>query len=124
MIKRYEDLIRQMEQEMQRMAQDTLQVMDRSRSRARIWQPRADVCETESAVMVTVELAGLSAEAVSRRIEVTLTPDNRTLVVSGKREDPHQGARVRCFQLEIYYGAFERTILLPSDVHIERESLS
>jgi HSP20 family protein len=121
---KYEDIIRQMEHEMDRMTQDALKIMDRTRSRARIWQPRADVCETEEAIIVTVELAGLSSEAASRRIEVTLTPDNRALVVSGKREEDCQSARVRCFQLEIYYGAFERTILLPSDVSIERDSLS
>jgi HSP20 family protein len=123
--KRYEDLFKQMEREMERMTHEALQQFDRVRSRARIWQPRADVCETKDSVYVTVELAGLSADTISKSVAVTLAPDGRSLKISGRREEPPcKDERLRCFQLEIYYGAFERVIPLPSDVSFHRDRLS
>ena len=123
--KNYEDLFRQMEQEMERMAESAMGRFQRVAPGTRIWQPRADVCETEDAVQVTVELAGLSPEAISRQVEITLSPDNRTLVLYGRRQEPEcKGERLRCHQLEIYYGEFGRVIPLPHGVPIERENLS
>jgi HSP20 family protein len=123
--KKYEDALKHMEQEMERMTHEALNHFDRLRSRTRFWQPRADVCETLDAVFVTVDLAGLSPEAISRSVEVTLTPDGRALVISGNREEPkYKEERTRCFQLEIFYGSFERTIPLPADVSFQRDKLA
>ena len=123
-MKQFDRLFREMEQEMERMTRDALRHFDRDHPQGRLWQPRADVCETEDAVCVTVELAGMSEEEISRRIEITLTADGRALVIAGNRGDScSEGARTRCHQLEIYYGPFERVLPLPSDVKVERDRM-
>lgn len=107
------------------MTRDALRHFDRDAARSQYWQPRVDVCETQEAVIVTAELAGLSEEQVSRQLEITLTADNRMLVIAGRREEcAPEDTRTRCHQLEIYYGHFERAIPLPTDVRIERDRLS
>ncbi|MBW3622035.1 MAG: Hsp20/alpha crystallin family protein [Armatimonadetes bacterium] len=123
--KSFDSLFRQMEQEMERMTRDALRRFDRDPTRGPFWQPRVDVCETQDALLVLVELAGLSEEEISRQIDITLTADNRALVVAGHRQEPGEdGARTRCHQLEIHFGPFERVVPLPTDVKFERERLS
>ena len=123
-LNKYDDLFRLMEQEMERMSQDALQQVDRLRSRGRIWQPPADVCETRDAVVVTVDLAGMSAESIGQRLQVILSTDGKSLIVAGKRDEPsYDDERLRCYQLEIYYGGFERRIPLPAEIILERENL-
>ena len=117
----YDDLFTQMEREMERITQDAFQRFDHTLTRIRPWQPRVDVCETADAVVVIVELAGLNPETISRQVEVTLSPDDRSLLISGRREEAtDQEDRVRCHQLEIYFGEFARVVPLPTDISIQR----
>ena len=55
-----------------------------------------------------------------------LSPDDRVLSVSGDRneEDADRRDRVRCYQLEIYFGQFERQVVLPGDIRIDRDAIS
>ena len=125
MFERYDDLFRQMEQEMERVSEEAFRRFDQTLPRNRLWQPRVDVCETEDALVVIVELAGLSPDTISRQVSVTLSRDDRTLTISGRREEPPSKAeRTRCHQLEIYYGDFARDVPLPHHTPIQRESLS
>ena len=111
--------------EMERMAEDALRHFDRVHGRSRTWQPRADICETPESFLVTVELAGLPAEGINQQIEVTLTPDGSALIIRGRRDEPDgMRNRVRCHQLEIIYGPFERVIPLPKGLRIARENLT
>lgn len=81
--------------------------------RLRAWEPAVDVTETETQVVVLVELAGV------RREDVELAVDRNTLLVRGQRpEGQHTGKR-SCHRLEIYWGAFERVVPLPTPVHPE-----
>lgn len=125
MFEQYDDLFRQMEQEMERVSEQAFRRFDRALPPSRVWQPRVDLCETEDALCVIVELAGLSPETISRQINVELSSDNRTLTISGRRDEPpSKSERTRCHQLEIYYGDFERNISLPHQILIRRENMS
>lgn len=72
--------------------------------------------------MVKAEIAGVQPD----RINVSLSADDRTLVISGIRaeDEEERRARVRCYQLEIYYGPFERHIALPPDIPVDRDHIS
>ncbi|MCS6950127.1 MAG: Hsp20/alpha crystallin family protein [Armatimonadota bacterium] len=123
MFRNYRDILRQMEMEMQRLSDEALlSVFGPLGATERFWQPPVDVCETEDALIVKAEIAGVQPD----RISVSLSSDNRVLVISGMRteEEEERRARVRCYQLEIYYGPFERHITLPPDIPIEREDIS
>ncbi len=116
------DLLRQMENEMQRIADETLRgFFTDIPTPNRFWQPRVDMHETPDSVIVKVEIAGVNPD----RLNVALSADDRVLTISGERtEDTRERMdRIRCYQLEIYFGPFEREVVLPGDVRVERESI-
>ncbi|NLI00224.1 MAG: Hsp20/alpha crystallin family protein, partial [Chthonomonadales bacterium] len=88
----------------------------------RFWQPRVDLHETTESIVVKVELAGVDGAS----LRVHLSADDRYLTVSGHRHetDDEREGRVRCYQLEIYFGPFERQITLPTDVRIHRDGIT
>jgi HSP20 family protein len=67
-----------------------------------VWQPPADVCETETAFVVKVELAGM------RDAEISITFDERSLRIEGQRAES-----LRCYhQIGVSYGAFAVEVFL------------
>lgn len=123
MFRNYRDILRQMELEMQRLSDDALlSVFGTLGATERFWQPPVDLCETEDALVVKAEIAGVQPD----RINVSLSADDRMLVISGIRaeDEEERRARVRCYQLEIYYGPFERHVTLPPDILIDRDNIS
>ncbi len=118
----YRDILRQMEMEMQRLSDEALLSVFGPLGAERFWQPPVDVCETDDAVVVKSEIAGVVPDGIN----VSLSADNRILVISGVRaeDEDERRARVRCYQLEIYYGPFERHVALPPDVQIDRDRIS
>ncbi|MEE9202609.1 MAG: Hsp20/alpha crystallin family protein [Dehalococcoidia bacterium] len=81
--------------------------------RLRGWEPAVDVIETETQVVVLVELAGI------RKGQVEMAVERNTVRVRGRRqEDPHSPKR-SCHRLEIYWGPFERVVPLPTPVQPE-----
>lgn len=116
------DLLRQMEAEMARIADETLRgFLSDAPPPNRYWQPRVDVYETPESVIVKAEISGVRSEHLS----VELGADDRVLTISGERyeEDGDHADRIRCYQLEITFGPFERQILLPTDTRIDREGI-
>jgi HSP20 family protein len=78
----YRDILRQMEMEMQRLSDEALlSVFGPLGAAERFWQPAADMCETEEALVVKAEIAGVQPE----KINVSLSADNRVLVISGRK---------------------------------------
>jgi HSP20 family protein len=86
----------------------------------RFWQPAIDIHETQTHLLVKMELAGARAE----ELNVSLSPDDRVLTVSGVRSEGQsdRDKRMRCHQLEIYFGPFERAIGLPG-IPVNREEI-
>ena len=74
------------------------------------FRPPTNVYETEDAVVVTVEVAGLEEDAYS----VTLANAERLLTVSGKRHLPSVESKVTYHQLEIQQGGFVSQVYLPT----------
>jgi HSP20 family protein len=75
------------------------------------WQPPTDVYETESNVIVKVEIAGMSEQ------DFAISLSNRSLRISGTRHDAdHKQAYL---QLEIPYGHFCTEVFLPYAVAYE-----
>jgi HSP20 family protein len=117
------DLLRQLENEMQRIADEALRGFFADvPAPNKFWQPRVDVHETSESVIVKMEIAGVKLE----KLNVTLSNDDRVLTVTGERneEDEERAERIRCYQLEIYFGAFERQIVLPVEARIDREGIT
>lgn len=75
--------------------------------------PPVDVYETASAIVVMVEIAGVSPDA----LEVVL--ERGVLLVRGERLEQPDPGKQRLMHMEIAYGPFERQIVLPSGVAAE-----
>ncbi|MDH3521464.1 MAG: Hsp20/alpha crystallin family protein [Myxococcales bacterium] len=80
------------------------------------WQPDVDVVETESAIVVRVELAGVRSE------NLRVTIDSNVLRVSGVRLPADASGVKRLHQMEIAAGPFERRVRVP--VPIETDGVS
>ena len=78
--------------------------------------PRADIHETASGMLVTLDLAGV------RREEIEILIEGDFLRVSGVRREPEVGECLRWHQMEISYGPFERVVALPPDADLENIS--
>lgn len=117
----FRDIIRQMEREM--FSEDTFSGFFAlpAGGTGRFWQPAVDIHEAEDAVRVKVELAGVKADD----LQVSLTPDDRVLNISGTRGESgaDREGRTRCHGLEIYFGPFERAVALPSGLRLDRDAI-
>jgi HSP20 family protein len=108
------DIFLQLESDMRRNAEGAL--------RAVLFQPCVDMYETAEALVVKMELAGVRPE----KLNISLSADDRLLTVSGERveSDQEHSERLRCYQLEIFFGAFEREIVLPGNLHFDRTKIA
>jgi HSP20 family molecular chaperone IbpA len=83
--------------------------------RVPVWEPPADVLETEREVLVLLALPGVDPERVVAKIE------DGTLVVSGERLLPPELRTAAIHRMELPQGRFERRLRLPAgrygDVH-------
>ena len=76
------------------------------------WRPPTDVYETEAAVIVKMEIAGMSED------EFHITYADGQLVVGGVRRDA--AAKLGYHQMEISYGEFHVEINLPKPVDVDK----
>jgi len=71
--------------------------------------PPIDLSEDDEHYVVTAELPGMKAEDL--RVEL----EGGALTIRGEKKLEREVTRERCRTLERWFGAFERTFLLPSD---------
>ena len=75
-----------------------------------VWAPAVDISERKDAYLVMVELPGVKAD------EVEITVEDGLLTIQGKRPFAHDSAEEKMHRTERSYGAFRRSITLPSHV--------
>ncbi|MBI3945855.1 MAG: Hsp20/alpha crystallin family protein [Armatimonadetes bacterium] len=126
--KRYEDIVRQMEKEMERLTEGWRGFFDPLPVPGRFWQPRADIYETRDGLVVKAEVSGLRVDpdtGALADVHVELSADGRVLTIRGQRAEDCEdiAKRVRCYRLEIYFGAFELEIPLPGGVAVDRDQI-
>lgn len=80
------------------------------------WLPESDIYETEEEIIIAISLAGVKKED----IEVFLHDDY--IYIRGMRYQPIKSENVlRCHQLELGYGEFERVFHIP--VSVDKSSI-
>jgi HSP20 family protein len=96
--------------EFQRFSEEILKT-SRPLAGKRCWEPRVDVVEDENGFLIKAELAGVRGEDV----QLYYVADRHSLYIRGVRResDGLEATRIGCYQLEIYYGEFEREVRLP-----------
>ncbi len=78
------------------------------RSRPRTWRPPTDVYETDDAIIVKVEIAGMSPE------DIQISFVDHVLTVHGVRPDMDAKNSYHC--LEIPYGEFDSEVVLSASI--------
>jgi HSP20 family protein len=80
----------------------------RSLAKEPVWEPPADVLETEHELSIQVALPGVAPD------QLKVVIDGGTLIVAAVRPMPGQSRTTMIRRLEIPYGLFERHIELPA----------
>ncbi len=81
------------------------------------WEPSINICESEKAYHVAVDLAGM------RREDIDVQVQGGRLTIRGQRSAPRpdrEGARLRVHHMEIEHGSFCRELDLPGDVNTQQ----
>jgi len=81
---------------------------------AAAWAPAVDISEREDAYLVTAEVPGVKAG------EVEITFEDGLLTIQGERRFAHDPAGEKVHRAERCYGAFRRSITLPSHVEADK----
>ena len=101
--------MRQMQEEMDLMF-NQLSNWRKTPAANRLWRPLTDVWESDTEVVVLVELAGV------KQSEISLTLKDNIMTVKGDRKPPTKREGC-CFRnMEISTGRFERNIYLPETI--------
>jgi HSP20 family protein len=79
-----------------------------------IWAPAVDISERKDAYLVTAELPGVNAG------DVEITFEDGLLTIQGERHFAHDSAEEKMHRTERSYGAFRRSITLPSHVEADK----
>jgi HSP20 family protein len=78
------------------------------------WAPALDISERKDAYLVTVELPGVEADD----LEITL--EDGLLTIQGERQFTSESSEQQFHRVERRYGAFRRSITLPTQVQAEQ----
>ncbi len=81
---------------------------------ATVWAPTLDIFESTDAYRVAMELPGVSAD------ELEITFEDGLLTVQGERHFPQDPTGEKVHRSERFYGAFRRSITLPSHVQADK----
>ena len=90
-----------------------VRITDEDREFAGVWSPAVDVRETESGLVLSVELPGIDPKDVEVAVE------NGVLSIRGERQLESCDENERYHRVERAYGTFERTSRLPSSVAVD-----
>jgi HSP20 family protein len=105
--------------ELQRLSEELYRSAPTMISR-RFWEPKVDVIEDSSGFVLKAEIAGIRGED----IQLVYIAERHSILLRGVRreEDFPDSSRTGIYQLEIYYGEFEREIKLP-EIAVEPDGI-
>jgi HSP20 family protein len=81
---------------------------------AAAWAPAVDISERKDAYLVAVEVPGVKAD------DLEITFEDGLLTIQGERHFAHDAAEEKVHRAERSYGAFRRSITLPSHVEADK----
>jgi HSP20 family protein len=80
--------------------------------------PPIDVTETDGSYVVTAEVPGV------KRDDLTVECKDGAITIRGEKKSEREETREKARLLERAYGAFSRSLTLPSDADVERMNAS
>jgi HSP20 family protein len=83
-------------------------------SKLSTWTPSVDIHETDDALVIKVELPGVSKD------DVSIDVHQNTLTLRGQREHEAEVKDEQYHRVERSYGSFQRSFTLPSTIDYEK----
>ncbi|TSK07000.1 MAG: Hsp20/alpha crystallin family protein [Geobacter sp.] len=83
-----------------------------------VWQPPADVYESNAAVTIKVELPDVELDDIDIRAE------EQTLTIKGERKHGEEIHKENFHRIERYFGPFQRSFAIPADFDLAHLSAS
>ena len=83
-----------------------------------VWHPPADIYEDDAEVTIKVELPDMEQKEIEIRVE------ENTLTVKGERRHGEKIRKENFHRIERYFGPFQRSFSLPSDLDSDKLSAS
>ncbi len=80
------------------------------------WMPSLDITETDREITIRAEVPGIDPEHLDIRIS------GNVLTLSGEKSESSERKDENCFHAERRFGAFRRSIQLPSEVDADKVS--
>jgi len=77
------------------------------------WKPPTDMFETETEIVVVMDIAGITTNDLSLRL------NRNVLILRGLRREQSGGGKRKYYKMEIDFGPFERRIELPAPIDPE-----
>ncbi len=103
-----------LQQEMEEVFRALLPARPRFPSQTRgAWRPPIEVYETERALIILAEIAGVSES------DLTIIADSDLVTIRGIRTDPQYGTQRRYREIGIPYGEFAADVYLPFPVDLD-----
>ncbi|MBN2331928.1 MAG: Hsp20/alpha crystallin family protein [Deltaproteobacteria bacterium] len=93
-----------------RLFEDSLQRTDEKRLMAPSWQPLVDIYEDGQAIIIKAELPEVDEKDIQLNIE------NNTLTIKGERKLEQEEKKDNYHRVERFYGSFTRSFDLPTTV--------
>lgn len=84
------------------------------RSELSTWNPAVDVVEEDKHYVLSMDLPGLNKE------DVKIAVENDTLKISGEKKHEHEDKKKNYHRCERYYGKFERSFNLGTEINTEK----
>ncbi len=78
------------------------------------WVPAVDIYETDDAIILEAELPGMDEKDIEVKVE-----DN-VLTIKGERKFEKEAKEENYYRMERYYGSFQRSFSLPSNVDLDK----
>lgn len=78
-----------------------------------VFMPKTDVVDAGDALVVTLEVPGMSKE------DLGLSVEDGALVIKGEKRHETESEEKGCYRIERSYGFFQRAIPLPEDVKLD-----
>ena len=102
-----------LQDQMNRMFEDTLARHRAGESDLAVWAPAADIYETEQELVIKADLPDINEKDIDIRFE------NGTLTIRGERQLTKDASEDSYLRVERPYGAFTRSFSLPNTINAE-----
>jgi HSP20 family protein len=82
--------------------------------RARAWAPAVDMVDHKDEIILRADLPGLEEK------DIDVTVEDGTLTIRGERKEEKEEKKTDYYYCERSYGAFSRTVMLPTSVEPDK----